>query len=136
MYFIFIICVVLLLVYSYRSVNNDILNPACILCSFIVIGLLFAFHLYDYWDLKNYGLQTVVVFLIGICSFVLGSLIATTRNMHCKAYHLLKNSKSGIIRTNGICYFVLHSVLVIAFLLFYIYYRSHVSNFSVLLQFS
>ena len=130
MYFIFIICVVLLLVYSYRSVNNDILNPACILCGFIVIALLFAFHLYDYWNLANYGFQTVLVFVIGISSFVVGCLIATRTNMHRSTFHLNSKSFSGIVRISTFSYFFFHTLLLLSLLLFYMYYRSHVSDFS------
>jgi oligosaccharide repeat unit polymerase len=130
MYFIFIICVVLLLVYSYRTANSDILNPACILCGFIVLAQMLAFSLYDYWDLANYGAQTVLVFIIGIFSFVVGCLMATRTNMHRYAFHLNRKSFSGIVRISNFSYFFFHTILLLSLLLFYMYYRSHVSDFS------
>lgn len=122
--------VLVLFGFCYIKTGKDLLNPACILSLFSLFAIIVATSNYYYWELKDYSWKTTALFLLGMYSFAIGSLLATKRNMQSKAFYLRSHSNIGPIHISKRAFVILHIIMLLSFIVFLYFYRTQVSNFS------
>jgi len=75
-YFILLIILIILTIVAIYCNKGDFLEPDALLLAMFSFATSVGLYLYNYWDLGNYGSQTVLIILLGLISFSIGSYIA------------------------------------------------------------
>ena len=132
MYFVLLICVMLLLFISYKFFDHDIMHPAVFLNLFFAGAIVFGFYLYNYWHLYDYGGNTTTMLLVGISSFVIGSAAAKFNRLKVKfnigkKSNDMRNTNRGRIDIQPAMILVAAIFSLLAFFAFIQYYRTKIS---------
>ena len=93
MVFLMLLGIVFVFLFSYKFVDKDFLSPANVFLLFSIVSITAMFIFYDKWELSNYGLLAVVVYLSGSIFFVVGCGIA-------KAFSLRNINLRNTINSN------------------------------------
>lgn len=94
MYFLFVIFMALFFAAFYFLLDRDIMQPAVFLMMFFLAGALFAFHLYDYWQLDKFEGKSFQIIMVGLISFAAGSILSKTRNAQRIIYGRSRHEQS------------------------------------------
>lgn len=136
MYFDFFFCVVALLFISYWIFDKDIMHPAVFLYLFSAGAALFAFYLFNYWKLYDFGGMTTWLLVLGLSSFAVGSLFAKlNRCQYVTGRQKKANScleRSGRIFPNKIVVLLVIVLSLTTLIIFLMYYRTRITSSSVL----
>ena len=111
--------IVLILIFTYSFVDHDFLSPVNIYLLFSVVSIFSMFLFYSEWNVEEYGIYTVFVYLLGSVFFVLGCGIAklmSSRNVSQRSVERVNLETSERIE---ISYFKIVIVIGISLLAVY-----------------
>lgn len=128
------LCIIIIFFLITYFIFKDLFHPAMIICESFLVACLCACYNVNSWG-ANLQLRTVNIIIIGITSFIIGSIIAeilkrTKKNKFISKYENYNNIKDEFIKINLTMSIILILISGIILIIYTVYWNKAIGGFS------